>query len=80
MLVMLEVGITEHTQEDGQQEKVMPVLIQEIASHLRNATPWTDSSKASPAERLPQLWLLPASRLQLARHCRRWSEPERCEV
>ena len=34
-------------QEDTQQRKIMPVLIRETAGHLRNATPWTDSSKAS---------------------------------
>ena len=54
-------------QEDTQQRKIMPVLIRETAGHLRNATPWTDSSKASPAQRLRKLWLLPASRLQLVR-------------
>ena len=67
-------------QEDTQQRKIMPVLIRESAGHLRNATPWTDSSKAPPAQRLRKLWLLPASRLQLVRHFRRWSEAERCDV
>ena len=75
ILLILEEGIIEHTQEDAQQRKIMPVLIRETASHLRNVTPWTHSLKALPAQRL-----LPASRLQLVRHCRRWSEPERCEV
>ena len=55
MSMMLDVGITEHTEEDAPQRKIMLVLIPQTAGLLRNATPWTDSSKASPAQRLPQL-------------------------
>ena len=47
MLRILEVGFTEHTQEDGQQKKSMPVLIRETASCLRNVIPWTDSLEAA---------------------------------
>ena len=63
MLRILEVESTELTQEDGQQKKSMPVLIQETASYLRNVTPWTDSLEAAPSHRCQDSGICPASRL-----------------
>ena len=51
ILLILEEEIKEHTQEDAQQKNIMPVLIRETASHLRNVTPWTDSLEAAPSHR-----------------------------
>ena len=78
--MIVEGVIKEHIQEDAQQKNLNPDMIGETASYFRNVIPWTDSLEASQ-HRTSNGWrLFLTGRLQLVRHCRKWSEPERCEV
>ena len=67
-------------QVDAQQKNIIPDMVGETASYFRNVIPWTDSLEPSPYRILDGQRLLLAGRLQPVRHCRRWSEPEACEV
>ena len=76
----VEEAIKEHIQEHAQQKNLIPDMIGETASYFRNVIPWTDSLEASSYRSLDGQRLFLTGHLQLVHHCRKWSEPERCEV
>ena len=72
--------IEEHIQVYAQQKNIIPDMIGKTASHFQNVIPWTDSLEPSSYRSLEGQRLFLTGRLQLVRHCRKSSEPERCEV
>ena len=71
--MVVEVGMKDHIQEDGQQKNIIPDMIETTRNYPPHVILWADRLEASRIVPLPQLWLFAASRLQQVRHSSRWS-------